>query len=192
MKRVVLIGSESTGKTTLAQQLATHFGVECVPEFVREYAAAKGAPLEFSDTGPIARGQMALEDAARERSLQRDSPLLVVDTDLLSTVIYSLHYYGQCPDWIIEAARHRQPDLYLLTDIDIPWIADPVRDRGDRRPEMHALFTDFVQRSGVPFTLVSGAGAERFRAARDAVAGIVTVSGRYSITTRRISRRNNT
>jgi len=169
VKRVVLFGSESTGKTTLARRLAEHFGVEWVPEFVRQYAEDKGAPLEFSDHGPIARGQIALEDSYRARGNERDAQLLIQDTDLLSTAVYCEHYYGHCPRWITDAARLRRPDVYLLMDIDIPWSADPQRDRGERRPEMHALFEQAVKRSGVPYVLISGDGDQRFIAARDAV-----------------------
>ena len=169
MKRVVLIGSESTGKTTLARQLAEHFHVAWVPEFVREYADEKGAPLEFSDHGPIARGQIALEDEHRSLAAQRHEQLLIQDTDLLSTAVYCAHYYGECPRWIEDAARERRPDHYLLLDIDLPWIPDPQRDRGHMRAEMQALFREAVERSGVPFTEIKGDAGERFATAREAI-----------------------
>jgi NadR type nicotinamide-nucleotide adenylyltransferase len=169
LKRVVLTGSESTGKTTLAAALADHYGVEWVPEFVREYAAGKAGALDFADHGPIARGQMAREDEYRERALARGARLLVQDTDLLSTVVYCAHYFGQCPAWIAEAARARRPDLYLLLDIDLAWEPDPQRDRGDRRDEMQALFREAVEASGASYAIVVGTGDERVRAARAAV-----------------------
>jgi NadR type nicotinamide-nucleotide adenylyltransferase len=172
VKRVVLIGSESTGKTTLAARLAEHLDVLSVPEFVRQYAENKGTPLDFSDHGPIARGQIALEDSYRIRAAERGDPLLIQDTDLLSTAVYCAHYYGQCPRWITEAAHLRRPDLYLLMDIDIPWSADPQRDRGHLRPEMHALFREAVERSGAPFALISGERDERFAVARRAIQGL--------------------
>jgi NadR type nicotinamide-nucleotide adenylyltransferase len=169
VKRVVLTGSESTGKTTLAARLAVHYGVEWVPEFVREYAVRKSAPLDFDDHGPIARGQLEVEDAYRRRAELRGDGLLIGDTDLLSTVVYCAHYFGRCPPWIEEAARARQPDLYLLLDIDIPWLPDPVRDRGESREEMQALFRDAVERSGVPFLLIAGTEQMRFERAVMAV-----------------------
>ena len=165
MKRVVLTGSESTGKTTLAARLATHYGVEWVPEFVREYAVQKSAPLEFADHGPIAHGQMELEDEYRHRAEARGDGLLIADTDLLSTVVYCAHYFGRCPPWIENAARARQPDLYFLLDIDIPWLPDPVRDRGESREEMQGLFRGAVERSGVPFVLIAGDEEARFERA---------------------------
>ena len=169
MKRVVLIGSESTGKTTLAERLARHYGVSWVPEFVRDYAIAKGAPLEASDVEAIASGQLTREDELRARAAALDEHLLIGDTDLLSTAVYAAHYYGRAPDWVVEAARLRSPDLYLLMDIDLPWVADPQRDRGHRRPEMHALFRSAVEGSGAPFVVISGDPDGRFAAAHTAI-----------------------
>ena len=169
MKRVVLIGSESTGKTTLAERLARHYGVSWVPEFVRDYAVAKGSPLEASDVESIARGQLAREDELRTRAAASNDHLLISDTDLLSTAVYAAHYYGRAPDWVTEAARLRRPDLYLLLDIDLPWTPDPQRDRGHRRAEMHALFRSAVEASGTPFVVISGDTPGRFDSARAAI-----------------------
>ena len=139
MKRVVLLGSESTGKTTLAERLARHYGVSWVPEFVRDYAAGKGSPLDASDVEAIALGQIAREDEYQSRAAGSNERLLIGDTDLLSTAVYAAHYYGRVPDWVVTAARHRQPDLYLLLDIDLPWTPDPQRDRGHMRPDARTL-----------------------------------------------------
>jgi NadR type nicotinamide-nucleotide adenylyltransferase len=163
--RVVLTGSESTGKTTLAIHLAAHFGVQYVPEFVREFAAAKEGPIAFTDHGPIARGQIAAEDEA----LAREPPLIVQDTDLLSTVIYCDHYFGRCPEWIVDAARERRPDLYLLCEIDLPWIADGIRDRGHMREEMQGLFREAVRSSGARFVVIDGEPEHRFAKAVTAI-----------------------
>ena len=127
--RVVLTGSESTGKSTLATELAHHYGVELVPEFVRAFAEQKGAPIDFGDHGAIARGQMALEDVA----IARADRLVVQDTDLMSTVVYCRHYFGRCPAWIEEAAAARRPDLYLLCATDVEWMC-----RRRPRPRAHA------------------------------------------------------
>jgi NadR type nicotinamide-nucleotide adenylyltransferase len=176
VKRVVLIGSESTGKTTLAQHLAGHYHVSWVPEFVREYGDRKGEALDFADHGPIARGQIALEDDHRRRASDRDEQLLIQDTDLLSTAVYCAHYYGHCPRWIQDAARERRPDLYLLLDIDLPWVPDPQRDRGDRRAEMQGLFRDAVSGSGSPFVEISGDETHRLETARAAIDRLLSES----------------
>lgn len=165
MIRVVLTGSESTGKTTLAGRIAEYYSSEFVPEFVRRYVAEKGAAPSFEDHGPITRGQMALEDQYRARA----GALLVQDTDLLSTVVYCNHYFGRCPEWIETTARERRPDLYLLCEIDLPWLADGVRDRGERREEMQQLFRDAVIASGVPFATITGVGDERLQRAVDVI-----------------------
>ena len=165
MIRVVLTGSESTGKTSLAWHLAQHYHAEYLPEFVRGYAEKKNGVLSFSDHGPIAHGQMALED----KHIARAEHLVIQDTDLLSTVVYCGHYFGQCPAWIVAAAKERRPDLYLVCDIDIPWVADGVRDRGHMREAMQQLFVDAVEASGVPFAHVNGSGDARLRSAEKAI-----------------------
>jgi HTH-type transcriptional repressor of NAD biosynthesis genes len=170
--RVVLTGSESTGKTVLAWRLAQHYRAEHVPEFVRGYAEKKNGVLSFSDHGPIAYGQIALED----KHFARAERLIIQDTDLLSTVVYCAHYFGQCPAWIADAAAERRPDLYLLCDIDIPWIADGVRDRGHMREPMQKLFVDAVVASGVPFALVTGVGDVRFERAVEAIDALLLAS----------------
>jgi NadR type nicotinamide-nucleotide adenylyltransferase len=159
---VVVTGSECTGKTTLAEALATHFGAACVPEFVRQFVADKGTAPDVDDVDAIARGQMALED---DRS-RGESALLVHDTDLLSTVVYSRHYYGDCPDWVEPALRDRAADLYLLAGIDVPWVADgDQRDRGNRRAEMHALFVGALISRRLPFIELVGNHEQRLSTA---------------------------
>lgn len=161
LTRVVLTGSESTGKTTLAARLAAHFGVEWVPEYVREFVERKGAAPDFADHAEIARGQVVLED----RYVARASGLLVQDTDVLSTAVYAEHYFERSLPWLFEMAHARRPDLYLLMDIDVPWAPDPQRDRGERRAEMHALFQEAVIGTGAPWALISGVGDARLEAA---------------------------
>src|SRR5262249_11193267 len=157
MLRVVFTGSESTGKSTVAAEVARHYGVEVVPEFVRAFAEQKGGAIEFSDHGTIARGQMALED----EYLAHASRLVIQDTDLLSTVVYCRHYFGRCPAWIEEAAQARRPDLYLLCDIDLPWVADGVGDRGHMREEMQRLFEEAVAAAAVPSASLRGTTTKR-------------------------------
>ncbi len=163
--RIVATGSESTGKTSLAEELARHYRAELVPEFVREYAETRHGVIEFSDHGPIARGQIAVEDAA----LASGNPIIVQDTDLLSTVVYCEHYFGKCPAWIAEAAVDRAPDLYLLCEIDVPWVADGVRDRGHMRETMQQLFRDAVKESGAPVAAITGSRSERLARAIEAI-----------------------
>ncbi len=168
--KVVVTGSESTGKTTLARLLAAHHGTSSSPEFAREYLEGKGAPLVAADVEPIARGQRAGEEAA----LCRSRRLMVKDTDLISTVLYARHYYGACPTWIEVEAFRRQGHLYLLCHPDVPWSADGLqRDRSDRREEMHALFVETLREFGARVVDVKGPRAEREALARAATARLL-------------------
>ena len=169
MIRVVVTGSECTGKTTLVRALARHYQTAWVPELVRDFVARKGAPVEEADVGEIARGQIAREEQAAAGA----GRLLILDTDLLSTVVYSRHYYGNCPVWIEEAFDPRAADLYLLAGIDVPWEADgDQRDRGDHREEMHGLFRDALTSRGLPFAEVRGPLEARIRQAADLIDGL--------------------
>ena len=152
VRRVTITGSESTGKTSLAERLAAHFDTVWAREFSRQYALQKEAPLDASDVEPIARGQMRNEDEA----LRRARALAILDTDLLSTVVYAKHYYGECPPWVERAAQSRLADLYLLCDIDVPWVPDPARDRSHARAKLHAAFAAQLELYGAPYTLVRG------------------------------------
>jgi len=166
MIRVVVTGSECTGKTTLARSLAEHLSTVWVPEYVRQYVEEKGTAPEYRDVERIARGQIALEDSLAGRASQ----LLIQDSDLLSTVIYSKHYFGDCPPWVEQALADRSVDLYLLAGIDVPWAPDgDQRDRGDRRQEMQDLFRQALEGRGLRFVEVQGSREHRLNLAISAI-----------------------
>ena len=171
LRRICVTGPESTGKTTLAKRLAELAHCEWVPEASRVYAERKGGELLATDVAPIAREHIRLADAAAERARAKGDALLVFDTDLLSTVIYARHYYRLVPDWVERVERARRADLYLLCDIDVPWIPDGIRDRPTNREEMFTLFRDALLRRKAPFVLVHGSWDERWAIAERAVAG---------------------
>lgn len=156
--RICLTGAECTGKTTLAPLLAARLGGVVVPEYSRQYAEQVGRELTAEDVEPIARGQVL-----------HDDPVQVLDTDLVSTVVYARHHYGSCPPWIVEAARERRADLYLLLDVDVPWVADGIRDAGARREQLHEEFAATLRELGARFVTISGGWEERTRRALDAV-----------------------
>ena len=170
MRKIVLTGSESTGKSELATRLGEHFNAPVAHEFVREYAARRAGPLVFSDHGIIAHGQMAAEDAV----IASAKDLVILDTDLVSTVVYCKDYFGYCPPWIEEEAVKRVGDLYLLLRPDIPWVPDGIRDRELHRAEMHALFADKLKELRVRVVEIGGEREERFAAAVQAIEGLST------------------
>lgn len=168
-RRIVVTGPESTGKTTLATAVALRLGAPMLAEAARAYAEARlaeGRGLTAEDAEPIARAAIAAEDAVFAAS----PGLVVLDTDLVSTVLYTRHYYGPAPSWMEAEARARRGDLYLLCDVDLPWAADGVRDRPTNRPAMHALFVATLREFGCTVALVDGRGTERIERALRAIA----------------------
>jgi NadR type nicotinamide-nucleotide adenylyltransferase len=164
--RVCVTGPESTGKTTLATRLAEWARADVVPEASRRYAERTTGELRLADVSPIAREHIALAEAAR-------GPLAVIDTDLLSTVLYSRHYYGAVPRWILRAEHDRRADLYLLCDVDVPWVPDGVRDRPSNRDEMFALFRDALARRKARTVVIRGDWERRWTTARDALSEVI-------------------
>jgi NadR type nicotinamide-nucleotide adenylyltransferase len=164
--RICLTGPESTGKSQLARRLAAELGAVCVPEYAREYAEGRGNRLTREDVEPIARGQMANED----RAAGEGTGSVVLDTDLISTVVYARHYYGACPSWIEEEARRRRADVYLLMDTDLEWKPDSARDSsGDAREDLFDAFRAALDEFGTEWMIVSGAWEERWARMLEAV-----------------------
>jgi NadR type nicotinamide-nucleotide adenylyltransferase len=168
--RAVVTGSECTGKTTLAAHLAARCGAPWSPEFARAYQERTPRILTACDVEPIARGQLEAEDAA----VRAASRIVIHDTDIVSTIVYSRHYYGSCPSWIEEAARGRRADLYLLLFPDVPWVADGLqRDRPTSRHEVHALFDKTLREYGACVVDVTGTWIERARTAERAIEALL-------------------
>ena len=175
VKRVAILGSECTGKTTIAQSLAEQYATAWSPEFGREFVERKEASVDFEDFEAIGRGQIEVE----ERAARRANRVLILDTNLIETVVYSRHYFGSCPQWIDEASRSRRADLYLLADIDVPWIADAnQRDRGDRREEMHSLFREALRERGIVPVVLRGNHQQRMAIATRAIDRLISYNDR--------------
>lgn len=156
--RIVLTGSECTGKTTLAAKLAAHYGVQFVPEFLRDYFEMKKGILGTEDVIPIARGQLESEQKAlRSRNIP-----LICDTDIISSIVYAKHYFGVCPQWLEKKYQTLPTSLYLLCDIDIEWKADGQRDMEHGRLYMQSLFADELKSRQVLFYAISGSMNQRF------------------------------
>lgn len=161
VRRVVLTGSECTGKTTLAAALADHYDTVVSPEYGRQYVDQVGS-IGKDDVDAIARGQMAAEDVATRNA----NRVVILDTDLLSTIVYGRHYFGEVPLWIDDELRRRRADLYLLAGIDVPWVGDGLqRDRGHMREEMQELFREALRSRGLTWVEIHGPVSERMKMA---------------------------
>jgi NadR type nicotinamide-nucleotide adenylyltransferase len=164
--KVVIFGPESTGKTTLSTQLARHYNTVWAPEFAREYLQKKWnnyrKTCEDIDIIPIAEGQMKLENNLAKKA----DKILICDTDLLETKVYSQEYYGGFVDpKLDEAAKTNQYDLYLLTYIDTPWEADDLRDRPGMRLEMFNAFEKALKDHNKNYILLKGDKETRLKKA---------------------------
>ncbi|MDL2718189.1 MAG: ATP-binding protein [Acidobacteriota bacterium] len=170
MRRVVLTGGECTGKTTLARALAARWKTTWAAEAAREVALARAGLLGPEDVPVIAWTHVRLADAAERAAGEAGRPIVFLDQDLLSTVVYARHYYGSCPPWIERLAAERRGDLYLLCHPDLPWAPDGMRDRPAARDEIHALFAAVLAAAGARVVDVTGRGSEREEMAAAAVA----------------------
>jgi len=157
VKKIVLTGSESVGKTTLSKKLAEWFQTNWVPEFAREYLEKKPNPMEESDFLPIAKGHLVSEVETTKSS----NGLLFLDTDLLTTKVYLERYYGSEIPWLTERALGLKYDGSLFLDIDIPWERDKLRDLGDEREEMKTKFLNAMEEAKRDYFLVKGNYLER-------------------------------
>ncbi|NNL83113.1 MAG: ATP-binding protein, partial [Winogradskyella sp.] len=159
-------GPESTGKTTLSRQLARHYNSVWVPEYAREYLQNKWnnerKTCEPKDLLPIAIGQMQLEN----KLAQKTDTVLICDTDLLETKVYSEAYYmGTCHPKIAIYAQQNSYDLYFLTYIDTPWEADDLRDKPDERERMFNAFEKALRDHKKPYVVLKGNKQKRFKLA---------------------------
>lgn len=172
--RIALFGPESTGKSTLAEQLAKHFGEPWAPEYVREFWDAHDGQIVAADLDAIARGQIAGEEAAAARARR----VMFSDTELLTNVLWAdLLFPGDCPPWVRVAAeeRCRRQALYLFCDTDLPWMPDPQRCFPDEagRAMCRRLWLETLATRGLPHANLSGDLEKRRALAISAVEDIL-------------------
>ena len=163
--KFALYGPESTGKTTLAHQLASAFKTTWIPEFAREYLLEKWDTKQeictYDDLLPIAIGQIKLENEA----LFAANEFLFCDTNIMVTKVFSEMYYSKCDSLLDKAARKHKYDLFFLTDIDVPWQKDDLRDRPEDRENTISLFEKALNDSKKPYLKLSGNKEERLEKA---------------------------
>lgn len=170
-QRIVLFGPESTGKTTLAEQLALHFNTQWVPEYMRSHLQQKWDVtkelISKEDLMPIAVGQMELENATSLKT----NRFLFCDTNLRQLKVYCKYYYGNCPKAILEAVELHSYDHYFLTSIEVPWEADDLRDRPYDRSTLFRMFEAELQEHRLPYTQLVGNEKEQLQLAIQTLEG---------------------
>lgn len=157
MNLISITGPESTGKSSLAQALAKHYGTLWVKEFSREYLAGLGRKYVYGDIAQIARGQLLREKMMADKA----GKYLFCDTDPLVCKIWSRFKFGKSDPWLDEAVKSHRYDLYLLCDIDLPWMEDPLREHPHSRAELFDLYIYELKNLGVKFEVISGQGRQR-------------------------------
>ncbi len=163
---VVLMGAESTGKTTLAAALAKHYKTTWAAEYLRLFVDNKGALPEESDVYAIAQGHLKLVAQMRPQARR----VLFVDTDLFTTCVYQRIYFGSCPSDIEESALSHRSGLYLFTEPDIPWEPDPgQRASPEERLRSHVLLRAETKKHALNTVSIKGTYAERMNTAVAAV-----------------------
>lgn len=190
--KVVVLGPESTGKSTLCELLAQHYNTQWCPEFAREYLLTQGMDYSYDDLLYIARGQLAMEDeyvqslvGSQESGVNSIAPdselrtpnskLLFLDTDMYVMKVWCEFVFGKCHDWILEQIQKRKYDLYLLCDIDLPWVKDELREYPDlaTRDKLYTIYKDIMINQSTPWVDIGGNYDERLQRAIKAVDQLV-------------------
>jgi|SRR5450755_432161 NadR type nicotinamide-nucleotide adenylyltransferase len=163
-KKIVVTGPESTGKSTLCEQLAAKYTTEWVPEYARQYLLELGRPYVYDDLLIIAKGQLEQEDRIMA-SLK--IPLLFIDTDMYVMQVWCEFVFGKCHAFILDQIVKRKYDAYLLCNTDLPWVADELREYPDlgSRERLYHMYKDFMINQHTPWFDISGDYDERLKKA---------------------------
>lgn len=172
LKKIVVIGPESTGKSTLCSQLANHYKTSWVPEYAREYLIKYGTNYTFDDLLIIARGQVDLEEKYIDHLIQNPQPsMLFIDTDMYVMKVWCEFVFEKCHGWMLNQIVNRKYDLYLLCNIDLPWVKDELREYPDivTREKLYHFYKDIMINQNTPWIDVSGNYIERFHHAINSI-----------------------
>jgi NadR type nicotinamide-nucleotide adenylyltransferase len=171
LKKIVILGPESTGKSTLCSGLAEHYDTGWVAEFARAYLLANGKQYMLPDLLRIAKGQLQTEDEGALKMAQQGKPFLFIDTDLYVIKIWSEFVFNSCDNTILTGISNRHYDLYLLCNIDLPWVPDELREYPDlrSRQKLFHYYKDAMVNQEVPWVEINGSDEERLAAAITAI-----------------------
>jgi NadR type nicotinamide-nucleotide adenylyltransferase len=172
MKKIAVTGPESTGKSTLCEQLADHYGVTWVPEYAREYLLQHGMEYTYDDLLTIAKGQLALEEKYMTAAAQS---LIFIDTDLYVIKVWCEFVFGKCHQWILDRIAEKKYDLYLLCNIDLPWVKDTLREYPDLTPrrQLYHMYKDAMINQATPWIEISGTNEQRLKNAVKVIDGMI-------------------
>ena len=167
-EKIVVLGPESTGKSTLCASLAEHFHCSWVPEFARRYLLELGRPYNYDDLLIIARGQLKAED---EMARETEEKCLFIDTDMYVMKVWCEFVFGKCHSFILDQIVERKYDLYLLCNTDLPWVKDELREYPDleNRNKLFRIYKDLMINQHVPWVEIKGRDDERLQQAISAV-----------------------
>lgn len=158
VKKIVITGAESTGKTTLCENLAQHFQTKWVPEYARLFLEANNRHVIYEDIQEICKGHIELE----EKTIYGANKYMFIDTDMIITKLYSLIYFKKVPDLVIDQILQRNYDLYLVLAPDVPWVEDPQRDLPHYRENFHAWLLHELASLNKKYYVITGSFSERF------------------------------
>jgi NadR type nicotinamide-nucleotide adenylyltransferase len=158
IKKIAVVGPESTGKSTMSAHLAEHYHTVWVPEFARDYCAALTEPPTWQDEVTMFYGQLALEAEIAPKA----NKLLICDTTFITVKIWSDYTFGRSPQEVLDELPLRPYDLYLLLDIDLPWEHDPLRDFPHLREHFMDIWHKELQALDANYVVISGVGTERY------------------------------
>jgi NadR type nicotinamide-nucleotide adenylyltransferase len=164
MRKVVIIGPESTGKSTLCSQLAEHYKTCWCPEFAREYLKETGGKYDYADLLNIAHGQLELEDSML---INANNNFYFIDTDMYVMKVWCEAVYENCHTWILKQIALRKYDLYFLCNIDLPWVKDELREYPDLevRKRLFNMYKDLMINQKTKWAEISGTDTERLQMA---------------------------
>lgn len=170
-RKIVIIGPESTGKSTLCQRLSAHYHTLWCPEYAREYLLKNGAAYNFDDLARIAQGQIALEDSFTSKDRNEEANPVFFDTNLYVIKVWCEFVFDKCHRFILNAIAQREYDLYLLCNTDLPWQKDPLREYPDlqTRQTLFKIYKDLLVHQHTPWVEIKGTDEERFEIARATV-----------------------
>lgn len=157
VKRIALIGPESTGKSWLCEKLAEHYKTVWVPEYARANMENLSRAYTYDDVVHCAQQQMKAEDAI----IKEANRFLFCDTELINFIVWFRDKFKKIPEWLEEECIKRKYDLYLLTAPDLPWIVEPVRENPERRKYFFDLYLNELEKRNFSYKIITGIGAER-------------------------------